>query len=286
MTNKKRKGGIRNLLVTLILIPTILLISWPISFIGTRIGRTRGGALQVPVRLYQHSETGRKVILVGTIHIGKKAYYQQIQNLVDHVSSKGFKILYEGISGMDDKDVDSLPVKQRAIVRQMKAGSTFMQEFSTKLFDEDVIYQQFGLEYPDWWVKTDVEIAHVTTLFAEADLHFWDKPEDEPNKKFLEDAPEEVIWFAKVVFSTVIKQLPGITTVLEPFKQLNSKKRACDHIIITMRDEVAALGILQHAEYADVLSIWGAEHIPGIHKHLSAAGYHHTATDWLDAFWT
>mgnify|MGYP001045632970 CR=1 FL=1 len=286
MKNKKRKGGILKLLAMLILIPTVLLISWPISFIGTRIGRTRGGALQIPVRLYQHKETGRKVILVGAIHIGKKAYYERIQNLVDHVSTDGFQILYEGVGKMDDKDIGSLPPKQRVIVRQMKAISAFMQEVSTKLFDEDVVYQKHGLEYPDWWVRTDVEVAHVAALFAEVDLHFWDNPEDEPGEKLLEDTPEEIVWFIKTMFATAIKLLPGISTVLGTFKQFNPKKRARDHIIITMRDEVAALGILQHAEHADVLSIWGAAHIPGIHKHLSAAGYRLTATDWFDAFWT
>lgn len=286
MKNKQRKGGILKLLVMLILIPIVLLISWPISFIGTRIGRTRGGALQIPVRLYQNKETGRKVILVGAIHIGKKAYYERIQSLVDYVSAEGFQILYEGVGKMDDKDISSLPPKQRVIIKQMKAISALMQEVSTELFDEDIVYQKQGLEYPDWWVRTDMEVAHVAALFAEADLHFWDYPEDEPGEKLLEDTPEEIVWFIKAMFATVIKLIPGISIVLGTFNQFNPKKRARDHIIITMRDEVAAFGILQYAEHSDVLSIWGAAHIPGIHKHLSAAGYRHTATDWFDAFWT
>jgi hypothetical protein len=267
-----------------IVIPIVFLVAWPISIIGTSIGRNRGGMLQTPTRIYQHSSSGRTVFLVGVIHIGRKAYYEAIQSLIDQLSQHKFRILYEGVGKMDDKDMLALPPKQRVIAKQMRAISSAMQEMSALLLDEGIVYQKQGLSYPDSWIRTDVDISHMVQLFAEADLHFWEGPSDKPEKKVLDDVPEDVVGFIKALFVTAIRLLPGISKVMGVFTQFNPKKRARQHIIITLRNEVAARGILEHAEHSDVLSIWGAGHIPGIHEHLSTAGYRHTQTIWFDAF--
>ena len=284
MKKHKLKNELFTVLFNLIRIPLILLLSWPISVFGTSTGRTRKGILQIPVRFYQHKKTRRKVILVGVIHIGKLNYYKRIQALIDKVASEGYHILYEAVGKMDEKDIKKLPKKQRVIVYQMISISSFMKDMSIKLFDNnDVVYQKHGLEYPDWWVRTDMDTSQISSLFAEADVSFIEEKND-PDCNFLDDTPKEFVGIIRTIFSSTIKLLPGISLLCSFFNRFNREKRFRNYVIITMRDEIAVKGILQYAETQNVLSIWGAGHLPGIHKHLCAAGYQHTATDWFDAF--
>lgn len=236
--------------------------------------------------MYKHKKTDRKVILVGAIHVGKVSYYQRIQHLIDQAASEGFRILYEGVGKMDDKDIAKLPKKQQIIVHQMKASSAFIQGITKKLFDEDVVYQKHGLKYPKWWIRTDLDVSHVSELLTEANVNFWSDSDKRPDANFLDKLPESVSGFIKIVVHTSIKLLPGISMITSITSRFDAKKRIRNHVIITMRDEVAAHGILEHAEHANVLSIWGAAHIPGIHRHLTKAGYQHMTTKWFDAFWT
>lgn len=284
MSDKNSLGLLKSL-ITVLIGPVVLLLAWPISFVGTKIGRTRGNALELPIKFYEHPETKRRVILVGVIHIAKAPYYQDIQHLIDSAAAGGYRILYESVGKMDEADIINLPDNERSVVRQMQAVSAFMQGMSTKLFDGDIVYQKQGLTYPPSWIRTDVEVAHVATLFAEANLTFFAGGEKAAKQNPLEDMSEEHLKWMRLLVKTLIKLLPGITAVLRPFTYFSYKKRVRNYIIIDLRDEVAAEGILHHTKESDVLSVWGAAHLPGIHTHLSAAGYRLKNTHWLKAFW-
>ncbi len=282
MNKRQRKSRTLKLLTVLIVIPAMYLILWPISFIGDRGGRTRGNTLQSPVRSYQHKETGRRVILVGICHIGKKTYYQKIQSFIDRMSSEGFQILYEDVGIEDDENTDSLDPETHSILDRMSDLDTFMREASKRFFTEDIVYQTEALEYRDSWIRTDVTATQIATSLTEIGSSKPDYSVTGFKIRSRSSPSEEVIWCMKKIFTTATKLLPGFTVIVEIFTRFKFEARALKEVVITMRDEVATLGILEYNKYSDVLSIWGAGHISGIHKHLLAAGYQPTTTEWYD----
>lgn len=283
MKEEKSKGSVLKTLSMLTIMPVAALIAWPISIIGTSVGRTRKGLLQTPIRTYQHPATGRRIILVGVIHIGRIAYYREIQKLIDRVSLDKFRILYEGVGKLDDEDVKKLPQDQRVIVNQMRSLSAMIQSVAMNLSDRDMVYQKQGLEYPKSWINTDLTVGQIAKHFAAADIGFLNDSKKKVDENVFTDIPSEVAGFIQSFIIGALRILPGIDVITRPFNWFSRQKRIRNHIILTMRDEVAAGGILEHVEHADVLSIWGAKHIPGIHKHLSVAGFEHLETIWIDA---
>lgn len=283
-------SGLLNLIKLLALLATLAVafpIVWVLSIIGTQVSRTRRGVLQVPTRYYRHPETGRQVIMVGVIHIGKEAFYQQIQKLINQATTEKFKILFEGVGKIDKKDAEKLPPAQRFVVKQMHDIWQFMEFLLPWLTADDVIHQKKGLEYPDTWVRTDLNIKEVSALFADAGIDFMPKSESDNKitKKDLSEMPLEVKGFLSWFIATLIKLLPGLDMTKPLRRLMKPESRIRDFIILDMRNEVAAKAILEHAKTDDVLSIWGAAHLPGIHEYLVSDGYVHQSTKWHDAFW-
>lgn len=283
----KNVAGLLTTCVLVLVMLTMYPFLWILSYIGSSYSRTRGGVLQTAVKHYVNHATGRKVTLVGAIHVGKTAYYEQMQQLIDKAETAGAAILYEGVGKIDEEDIGRLPADQREIVHQMHTAFKGMERFGETFFEDDVVYQKKGLQYKDDWVRTDLDMDHVSSLFAEAEIDFLGvKDLDVEQQKDLSNVPVEVLGALRTFFATVIKLLSGIAQVRLYAGGWTRKSRMTNHIIITMRDEVGAKGILQQVHTSDVLSIWGAAHLPGIEQYLLQAGFSLEETEWLDAFWS
>jgi len=261
-------------------------VVWLLSRYGSDVSRTRGGVLQTPVRYLQHPETGRKVTLVGAIHIGKKSYYGQMQDLVDQAAENGHTILYEGVGQVDKEDVAKMPASQQIVVKQMQQMMSLMAWMSEHCFEENVIYQKQGLSYPKSWIRTDLELSDVARLMSDAGVTMVPEGKDGADLSIPSGIPVEAVSVIRKVAGIAITLLPGIHRVSGWLKVFSKRQQARDHIIINLRDDVATAGILQHAAETDVVSIWGAAHLPGIETRLAAEGYQRKSTVWLDAFWS
>lgn len=264
-------------------LPILLALCFTISIIGTKKGRTRNGVMQTPIRHYQHPQTGRIVILVGVIHVGRKSYYQSIQKLIDTKANQGYRILYEGVGKLTPEDIAKLPPDQRAIVEQMLGVPLVMNELVNILGETDFSFQKNGLEYPDWWIRTDMELNEVAQLFTIAGINFWDNLSPKKVRRVFKKIAKSKSSSFRKFFLTLLKYGPGIYTLYAIRAHFNQNKKAFHEIVITKRDAVAAAGILTHTEHTHVLSIWGAGHVPGIERHLFENGYLLMATEWKDA---
>jgi len=272
--------------VTALAIAITFPVVWLLSRYGSDVSRTRGGVLQTPVRHFEHSETGRKVTLVGAIHIGKQSYYEQMQGLIDQAADDDYTILYEGVGQVDKQDVAKMPLPQQVVVKQMQQMMSLMAWMSEHCFEENVVYQKQGLSYPKSWIRTDLELSDVAQLMSEAGITMVPEGKNGADLSIPKDILLEAVGIIRTIVGTAITLLPGIHRVNGWLSVFSKKRRARNHIIISLRDDVAAAGILQHAAESDVVSIWGAAHLPGIESRLVAEGYQRKSTMWLDAFWS
>lgn len=70
---------------------------------------------------YSNDTTGRRVIYLGMVHIGKPQYYEEIKNYLDSLRGEGYVFLYEGVGipdsmGLDSAQVDLLRRKMRKMI--------------------------------------------------------------------------------------------------------------------------------------------------------------------------
>ncbi len=74
--------------------------------------------------------------------------------------------------------------------------------------------------------------------------------------------------------------------VQELFEVVSSQKRKMQKVIIGIRDVIAADAIITSAltEGKNVVSLWGAGHLPGIEKRLKKSGFRKVQTEWRTAF--
>lgn len=280
MTNKKEEKvsfyHFLSFLYILLILPVALLI----SVIGTKTGRLRRGVLQIPVYFYKHKNTSKRVVLVGTIHIGKPSYYKKIQDLIDSMVEEGYLVLYESIGKMSNEEISRLPEKQKYFAKWIKNIDFGINEL-LNFFGDETIHQRQGLRYPPSWIRTDLDLSHICSLFAETKTEFDENPKDDFLK--IKDESGCTDDFLKIAFRTIIKIIPGLSIVFKIIHR-DKNKIARDKIFIKERDEIAFKAIIEHNKQSNILSIWGAYHLPGIHKHLLTAGYNRTNIKWFDAF--
>src|SRR5438105_4354384 len=67
--------------------------------------RFRGGRVETVVRSFEDPATGRRLHLVGTMHLGERAYYEALSGLLADLAEAGAAVHYERIRRADDADV-------------------------------------------------------------------------------------------------------------------------------------------------------------------------------------
>jgi hypothetical protein len=70
------------------------------NFTGYLEGEVEG--LQTRSRIYRHPETGTVVSLVGAVHVGDPAYYEELQRMLDAHEV----VLFEGVRGLDSGEIE------------------------------------------------------------------------------------------------------------------------------------------------------------------------------------
>lgn len=241
--------------------PILYLISRVINYIGTNTVRVRNGRVQTPVVTFEHPQTKRRVVFVGTMHSGLASYYRELQSIIETHSDS--IVLYEGgPPGWSKRLEDLTPAEVEAIYWCRR--DTIRKTYNALRMG--LVYQQDGITYRDTWISNDLPPLETIRLELEYGL----SPKDSMAR----------IVKSRRLENMFLVNMPTIFYILPLIKYKIKKVRDRFHIAETVRNEVALKGIFAHSTDKDIVTIWGAKHIDGFGKGLRAAGFREIARTW------
>lgn len=239
--------------------------------------RSRRKGLQTAVVTYNHPDKYKRVVLVGAVHVSDRPYFEQLKELVDleHEANDSV-ILYEGVRKSpppQDDDKSATAVMQRAFGNLGKLY-TYISACTGKAFQPDVLTEE------DHWINTDMTQREVAEKSAETwIISFLAKTRllHLATKLFglmdIPEPPDKPNFMMSMQVDNGNRAQHLSTLLTKPFGLL-PKKATPAYVILHQRNELAVKMILrQTMEYDNIVSIWGAAHLPGMGRLLEKNGY-------------
>ncbi len=263
----------------------LMLLGWKIfvklvNFIGIQEIRNCKGALQTPSHCYEHSETKQIVLLIGMTHIAEKAYFEDIYNIAKFLEEKGrYKILYEFVR-IKPEEVETLDPIEKEFHEQLLVYRSSHQKIAEAMslqyqFDTDLVFYALPS-----WICNDVEGKVFFQKFIKEGMMV--ASEAEKVEKLIEKTSRPAIqWLVNKMFS----EAAATFLVAKIMCRIIPSKKKFLGLILDWRNEIAARGILEEIRKGNnVVSIWGAAHLPGIGKLLEEKGFVKISVDWTTAY--
>lgn len=229
--------------------------------------RTRRGSLQVAVDTWTDRDHGRAVQLVGMVHIGDQAFYDQVAQLVADREAAGTVVHYERIRS----DLGDATEVERDLVQRLRAAQT--HGLLADLMGAQ--FQLTAMAYQPHWVNTDVTALQVLRALPDPE-RFVARCERLADVAVDDDARRAL----RSTLSVLVRHLPAVTRWTAPMRWGRSA-RAEDAALVGMRNQVAVDAALSTDR--SVVALWGAAHLDGIGAGLQRAGFALTDTMWLTA---
>jgi len=265
----------------------VRIVIFSIGFILTRLISLILGYLKIgsvlslenkiltPVIHLKNHQTDKEIVLVGMMHIGDKEYYQQVQKLID--SFLGYKILYEGIKKLSEEEISKLSPKEVKIFKKIEKNMNDRSVIAALLRIQD---QKKGLLYDPHWICTDMTLFEFIKRLLESKTDSMFTSETRLPKKL---AKFEKLLFAWM-FDLALERMSGIMLFAKFFGLFSKKERSLEKLIVHDRNIIAINSILAHVKDFNVVSIWGAAHLPGMVKELKKNGFRQEKKSWLVAY--
>lgn len=223
--------------------------------------RLDGMQLLTPVHRYTHSGTGQKVTLVATMHVGEPDYYAQLLKVIDELEADGAVVQCEASRLLPDEDATAPEQELLAVLESVQEGE------EAKIHLLGWVNQVEALPYPSRWQFNDMSSVEVIRLLGPemlgqklqnaATLYGW-ADDDELARK----------WF-RLNTAMMLRAQAGEGPM---------PAQVGDDVLLGKRNEVALAGV--DATPHDVVLIWGARHVPGLHTGLVDRGFTRVASEW------
>lgn len=228
--------------------------------------RLRGGRVETVVRVFEDPATGRRLHLVGTMHLGEPAYYEALSALLADLGAAGAAVHYERIRRADDADVT--PAERHRLEQVESSGypaglDAFVAVLGLELQGERLALPA-GARNVD---VSDVELLRglgweeYRRLVARPDLTF----------------DERAAPLARPLFRFLLKHGRG----LDRLRALSARHRRVQRFMIGHRNRVALAEGLAALEDGDVALVWGTAHLPGLARRLQRSGARLRAEQWF-----
>lgn len=242
---------------------------WPI--------RDQDRSVQVATHRYDHPETGRTIWLTGMIHIGDRAFYEQLRDDMVKAESDGVEIQYERVRPATQEETTSLEPGVLLALQYMRRYNSILL---CEIADAANLSVQYVLNPPESWVNADITDVELLQLMGR----------DKARK-----AAKRLRLGARVISHSPKLLRRGVgklfrLVMLTVFPDENAMERAAERgrakgsssVIVDHRNQVA-LSHLLDSDSTRVWASWGGGHVPGIHDGLVDAGYTVTDTTWRTA---
>ncbi|MDQ1493436.1 MAG: hypothetical protein QOD57_4836 [Actinomycetota bacterium] len=228
--------------------------------------RLRRRQVETVVRVFEAPDTGRRLTLVGTLHLGDARYYDALSALLADLGAAGTAVHYERIRRADDAE---LTADERRRLEGVEASG-----YPVGL---DAFVGALGLELQGERLALpagarNVDVTDVELLRALG----WDRYRRlvEPPSVTIDERSASV---ARPALRFLLKHGRAIDRV----RALSSRHRKVNRFMIGERNRVALTEALQEAAHHDVALVWGTAHLPGLARALRRHGYRLRAERWL-----
>jgi hypothetical protein len=228
--------------------------------------RLRRRHVETVVRVFEVPDTGRRLTLVGTMHLGDAGYYDALSALLADLEAAGTAVHYERIRRADEAD---LTAEERRRIESVEA-SGYPVGF-------DAFVEALGLELQGERLALpagarNVDVTDVELLRALG----WDRYRRlvEPPHVTIDERSASV---ARPAFRFLLKH--GRT--LDRLRSLSARHRKENRFMIGERNRVALAEALRESSHHDVALVWGTAHLPGLARALRRHGYRLRAERWL-----
>jgi hypothetical protein len=235
-------------------------------------GRPQG--LQVALVHLVHPDTGRRVDLVGAVHVADMGYYREVQRLLENVDV----VLYEMV-----KPRDMLPdAGKDEEAEGVRAFQQTMAEWFGLAFQLDAI--SYGRPH---FVHADLTLEEFTGQPGNAALvekMKQMKPQLKVAEAMLKGGgagdPTKSTLLQRMVKGIVGRMLGGMGSNMAALLGDDSAD-----LIIRRRDEVAVKRLVEvPADTKTVAIFYGAAHLPDLEQRITALGYKRVGSRWLTAW--
>ncbi len=291
-------------LITLALMaPFVALAAWVVALL--KRGRIIPGALSVDrhgiktaVVTYVRPEDEKRVTLVGVMHVADREYFAELRERIDAEEADGTIVLFErtrdAATPLPDDDQSAAAVLERRL-DGMKDGYRFIAALSDKA------YQMDDLRPKESWINTDLTrrevaryltrswviriIVRLQTLIGQAVrevIRLKRRLDDRIGRQAPVKDDEPIKPYFPMMFITDLqtRAMPLSFLLFAPFRFISWRPHFAK-VILLMRNMIGYHGIVDELRYSDdVLSIWGAAHLPGIGSLLEQTGFVLTSVEW------
>jgi hypothetical protein len=245
----------------------------------------KGAAMEVAVIQMKNAKTGVQVDLVGAVHIGDKAYYEELNKIFKRYD----RLLYEMVK---PKKMD--PAKRRDPKRKQSGIST-LQNFMGEKLD-----LEFQLDIVNYGAKNFVHADMTPTQFAKRQKARGESMLSIMFKSFQQEmaAKKKGGGAAQVSTAELLRALfsPNFAVDMKyifakQFQEMERISAGLDtdegSVILTERNDVA-LEVLKRELASGRKKIgifYGAAHLPDMKEKLAKDfGFKHTSTQWVIAW--
>ena len=223
--------------------------------------------MQTAVWVFRRPDTGRTVTLVGTMHIGDARYFDQLSELLDGLAGRGAEIHVEGIAHRSE---DGLSVVERR--RLAAAGAWADRETTGAAVAALQAESQNSLRLPEGSRNIDLSHAELLRRIGWKEYRRLFRPPPA-------GAPQLSGAAAKAAIRFQLRHARG----LELLRGLSLRQRRLNRVVIGGRNAVAFAGAADDLRERDVALVWGCDHLPGLARLFSGAGYRLMEQRWFDA---
>lgn len=226
--------------------------------------------LQTPVRYYRHPITGRRITLVGTMHVGEARYYNELRGVIAEEVSNGAIVQCEGSSqslaadlaapDLTDQERDALTALQRLDTLTRKRIAALGWVHQLEAMPNEPGWDRIDLGALEVLRLGDVDVVLRGVRRACRGLDWADDNTSAPN-------------LFRLQIAVVYRLAASDSRLLQ--RRLAQKANA---VVLHRRTAVALEGL--HETQRDTVLIWGAKHLPGMDADLAARDYICSRETW------
>lgn len=204
-------------------------------------------------------KNSREICLVGVSHWGFPSFYEKVQVLLDSLEGKGWLVTHEGANWSECLLGGTYP---GLTPEESETWRGTKQKINEGLKAFGLIDHVYATTARPTWVFTDSESVELTR-----------RPVQQLQANM---AMKELVSGEQLVAKLSVH----LGCVLQGLMTHYLSGHISDEPKLKERDVEATDAILQFAQEHNVVSCWGAIHLPGITKPLLANGLEITKTEW------
>ena len=217
---------------------------------------------QTSIHRYVHPDTGRRVTLLGTHHVGKARYFTGLRTVIDELEAAAGAVVHCEGSRLRLCDEADITAEEQQLLAQLRRCDELEKR---RLHELGWIGQIDGLGYPPHWQVIDLSYLQIarrlgpaaTRTLTHRKTRAFDWPEDD--RRGLQRLQLRIALTLRLTCND------------RYVTQLARQRGSADAVLLGERTTVALDGV--SGTDRDTVLVWGAGHLPGLGAGLRDQGF-------------